>query len=224
MVKRAKPAAGDGGSRQHIGSGQNHAAETKATPDTTQAVLPIDPIIVGDRTRRNPGDVAGLATSIAEIGLSESDHPRRERTPAGWRSKARRVQAQGAMMKKRPFSLDIVGPGAGEYSASVVEVRTVERPDRLSAVITFALDSDPPFSVPDFFLLDAERQGTDTNRGRARIGQLIRIAGGDPKSISSPDDLQLLVGARVRVVIRVRERDGIQVPEIASILPPAEER
>jgi hypothetical protein len=48
--------------------------------------------------------------------------------------------------------------------------------------------------------------------------------GGDPKSISSPDDLQLLVGARVRAVIRVRERDGIQVPEIASILPPAEER
>ena len=127
-------------------------------------------------------------------------------------------------MKKRPFSLDIIGPSAGEYSASVVEVRTVERPDRLFAVITFALDSDPPFSVADFVLLDAERQGTDTNRGRARIGQLIRVAGGDPKSISSPDDLQLLVGARVRVVIRVRERDGIQVPEIASILPPAEER
>jgi hypothetical protein len=131
-----------------------------------------------------------------------------------------------------------VAPGAGnekdfecasparrrEFSASVVEVRTVERPDRLFAVITFALDSDPPFSVADFVLLDAERQGTDTNRGRARIGQLIRIAGGDPKSISSPDELQLLVGARVRVVIRVRERDGIQVPEIASILPPAEER
>jgi hypothetical protein len=36
--------------------------------------------------------------------------------------------------------------------------------------------------------------------------------------------LQVLVGACVRVVIRVRERDGIQVPEIASILPPAEER
>src|SRR5262245_15513193 len=127
-------------------------------------------------------------------------------------------------MKKRPFSLDIVGPNAGEYRASVLEVRPVERPDRLLVVITFALDSDPPFSVPDFFLLDAERQGADTNRGRARIRQLIRIAGGDPKSISSPDDLQVLVGACVRVVIRVRERDGIQVPEVASILPPAEER
>jgi hypothetical protein len=127
-------------------------------------------------------------------------------------------------MTKRPFSLDIVGPSGGEYSASVIEVRTVERPDRLFAVITFELDSDPPFSVPDFVLLGAERQGTDTNRGRARIGQLIRIAGIDPDSISSSDDLQRLVGARVRVVIRVREHDGIQVPEVASMLPPAEER
>ena len=127
-------------------------------------------------------------------------------------------------MTKRPFSLDIVGPSEGEYSASIVEVRPIERPDRLFAVITYALGSDPPFSVEEFVSLDAERQGTDTNRGRARIRQLIQIAGIDPKSISSLDDLQLLVGARVRVVIRVRERDGIQVPEIASILPPAEER
>jgi len=50
MVKRRKPAAVDGGARQCIGSGQNHAAKTKATPDRTQAVLPIDQIIVGDRT------------------------------------------------------------------------------------------------------------------------------------------------------------------------------
>ena len=127
-------------------------------------------------------------------------------------------------MTKRPFSLDIVGPSGGEYSASVIEVRPVERPDRLFAVITFELECDPPFSVADIVLLDAERLGTDTNRGRRRIGQLIRIARGDPKSISSPDDLQLLVGSRVRVVIRVREHDGIQVPEITSILPPAEER
>ena len=132
--------------------------------------------------------------------------------------------AGGDGVKKRPFSLDTVGPSAGEYSASVVEVRVVEKLDRLFAVITFALDSDPQFSVPDFVLLDAERQGTDTIRGRARIKQLVQIAGSDPKSISSPDDLQLLVGARVRVVIRVRERDGIEVPEITSILPPAEER
>src|SRR5262245_22350099 len=65
----AKPAARDGGSRQCIGSGQNQGAEIKATPDTTQAVLPIDQIIVGDRIRRDLGDIAGLATSIANIGL-----------------------------------------------------------------------------------------------------------------------------------------------------------
>ena len=128
------------------------------------------------------------------------------------------------MNTERPFSLDIVGPGAGEYSASVVEVRVVEQPNRLFAVITFALNSDPPFSVEEFVSLNAERQGTRTNRGRARVRQLCRIGNVDPKSISSPDDLQCLVGVRVRVVIRVWERDGIQVPEIVKILAPAEER
>ena len=63
------------------------------------------------------------------------------------------MQAQGAAvagaaMTKRPFSLDIVGPSAGEYSASVVEVRTVERPDRLFAVITFALELGPAVFSP----------------------------------------------------------------------------
>jgi hypothetical protein len=154
----------------------------------------------------------------------ESDHRRRERTPAGGRSKAPAAAVAGAAMTKRPFSLDIVGPGEGQYSASIVEVRPIERPDRSWALVTYALGSDPPFSVVEFVLLEAERPSTDTNRGRARIAKLIRIAGCDPRSISSLDDLQLLVGTRLQVVIRVRERDGIQVPEVASILPPAEER
>src|SRR5262249_58313963 len=111
----------------------------------------------------------------------------------------------------------------GSKGGPVGKAGPADRAARLSGVIPSGLAWAPPFSVADFVLLDAERQGTDTNRGRARIGQLIRIAGGDPKSISSPDDLQVLVGARVRVVIRVRERDGIQAPEVASILPPAEE-
>ena len=162
MVKRTKPAAGDGGSRQRIGSGQNHAAETKATPDTTQAVLPIDQIIVGDRT-------VGLLNPII---VDENG-----RLLAGARRLAAQRAVAGAAMTKRPFSLDIVGPSAGEYSASVVEVRLIEQPDRLFAVITYALGSDPPFSVEEFVLLDAERQGTNTNRGRARIRQLIQIAG-----------------------------------------------
>jgi ParB/Sulfiredoxin domain len=69
VTKRAKPAAGDGGSRQCIGSGQNLTADSTECQTSTQAVLPIDQIIVGDRTRRDLGDIAGLATSIAEIGL-----------------------------------------------------------------------------------------------------------------------------------------------------------
>ena len=65
LTKHAKPAAADGGSRQHIGSGQNHAAETKATPDTTQAVLPIDQRIVGDS-----------AVSVSAQGTSVPPWPR----------------------------------------------------------------------------------------------------------------------------------------------------
>ena len=103
----------------------------------------------------------------------KSDHRRRERTPAGGRSKAPAAAVAGAAMTKRPFSLDIVGPSAGEYSASIVEVRLIEQPDRLLAVMTFALNSDPPFSVADWVLLDAERQSTETNRGRARLEILL---------------------------------------------------
>ena len=44
--------------------GQNHAAETKATPDTTQGVLPIDQIIVGDS-----------AVSVSAQGTSVSTWP-----------------------------------------------------------------------------------------------------------------------------------------------------
>ena len=65
MSNIAKPAASDGGSRQCIGSGQNHAAETKATPDTTQAVLPIDQRIVGDS-----------AVSVSAQGTSVPPWPR----------------------------------------------------------------------------------------------------------------------------------------------------
>jgi hypothetical protein len=49
-VQHGETRRGHGGSRQCIGSGQNQAAKTKATSDTTQAVLPIDQIIGGDRT------------------------------------------------------------------------------------------------------------------------------------------------------------------------------
>jgi hypothetical protein len=140
---------------------------------------------------------------------------RNEKAPVQGRAVA------GAAMTKRPVSLDIVGPSGGEYSASVIEVRPVERPDRLFAVITFELDSDPPFSVADFVLLAT---GYGYEPWPRADWTAYSNSGRRSQSISSPDDLQLLVGARVRVVIRVREHDGIQVPEISSILPPAEER
>src|SRR5262245_2474893 len=69
MSNMTRPAAGDGGSRQCIGSRQNQAGGSKATPNKTQAALPIDQIIVGDRAHRDLGYVAEFATSFAEIGL-----------------------------------------------------------------------------------------------------------------------------------------------------------
>ena len=71
MVKRAKPAGWHGESRQSLPrNGQEpETAEHKTRRDHRQPVLPIDQIIVGDRTRRDLGDIAGLDTRIAKIGL-----------------------------------------------------------------------------------------------------------------------------------------------------------
>ena len=50
------------------------------------------------------------------------------------------------------FSLDIVGPDAGEYGASVVEIRVFERPNRLLAIITFVLELGPALLSPGLLL------------------------------------------------------------------------
>jgi N6-adenosine-specific RNA methylase IME4 len=71
MVKRTKPAAGDGGSRQCIGSGQNLTADCteRQTSTQTATTLPLDQIIVGERHRTDLGDIDGLAANIDELGL-----------------------------------------------------------------------------------------------------------------------------------------------------------
>jgi pyruvate dehydrogenase complex dehydrogenase (E1) component len=56
------------------------------------------------------------------------------------------------------------------------------------------------------------------HQGPARAAYLLARLTDEAYRVGIPE------GARVRVVIRVRDRDGIQVPEVASILPPAEER
>jgi ParB-like nuclease domain len=47
----------------------SNAAELKAEAATPQATLPLGQIVVGQRHRRDMGDIAELAASIAEIGL-----------------------------------------------------------------------------------------------------------------------------------------------------------
>ena len=70
MSNMAKPAAGDGGSRQCIGSGQNLTADsTKCRNISQQAtLLLLDSIVIGERHRKDMGDIAGLP-ALTELGL-----------------------------------------------------------------------------------------------------------------------------------------------------------
>ena len=71
MSNMAKPAAGDGGSRQCIGSGQNLTADFTECRNIAQqaTLLSLDSIVIGERHRKDMGDIAGLAANIAELGL-----------------------------------------------------------------------------------------------------------------------------------------------------------
>jgi hypothetical protein len=71
MSNMAKPAAGDGGSRQRIGSGQNLTADSTECHNIAQqaTLLSLDSIVIGERHRKDMGDIAGLAANIAELGL-----------------------------------------------------------------------------------------------------------------------------------------------------------
>jgi hypothetical protein len=73
MSNIAKPAAGDGGSRQCIGSGQNLTDSTECRNIAQQAtLLSLDSIVIGERHRKYMGDIAGLAANIAELTAFEA--------------------------------------------------------------------------------------------------------------------------------------------------------
>ena len=129
--------------------------------------------------------------------------------PNGWR------KAEEAMNK--PISLEIEVPPPGEYTATVLAISLFERDARISAKVTYQLDSKPPFEVPEFVTLRDAHNGTDAVRGRARLRQLAAAMGIEHQSITSTSDLQLLVGARIKAIIRLREDDGIQIPRIVSV-------
>jgi hypothetical protein len=84
MSNMAKPAAGDGGSRQCIGSGQNLTADCteRQTSTQTATTLPLDQIIVGERHRKDMGDIAGLAANIARLATRSARLRRTDGTMA----------------------------------------------------------------------------------------------------------------------------------------------
>jgi ParB-like nuclease family protein len=71
MSNIARPAAGDGGSRQCIGSRQNLTADSTECRNIAQqaTLLSLDNIVIGERHRKDMADIVGLAANIAELGL-----------------------------------------------------------------------------------------------------------------------------------------------------------
>ena len=117
----------------------------------------------------------------------------------------------------KPISLEVEVPLPGQYSATVLAISLFERGVRIYARVTYQLDCEPPFEVPEFVSLREARNGTSAVRGRARLQELAVAAGIELQSITSTSDLQPLVGARVKATIRLQEDDGIQIPKIVSV-------
>jgi hypothetical protein len=117
----------------------------------------------------------------------------------------------------KPISLEVEVPPPGQYPATVLAIGLFERGVRIFARVTYQLDSEPPFEVPEFVSLREARNGTSTLRGRARLRELAVAAGIELQSITSTSDLQPLVGARIKATIRLQEDDGIQIPQIVSV-------
>ena len=116
----------------------------------------------------------------------------------------------------KPISLEVEVPLPGQYPATVLAISLFERGVRIFARVTYQLDSEPPFEVPEFVSLREARDGTSAVRGRARLRELA-VAGIELQSITSTSDLQPLVGARVKATIRLQEDDGIQIPKIVAV-------
>jgi ParB-like chromosome segregation protein Spo0J len=70
MPATRNPAGGRGGaSGSHVDAAKLNGPENKALPTTPQAMRAVGDIIVGERHRRDMGDIAGLAANMAELGL-----------------------------------------------------------------------------------------------------------------------------------------------------------
>ena len=117
----------------------------------------------------------------------------------------------------KPISLEVEVPPPGQYPATVLAISLFERGVRIFARVTYQLDSEPPFEIPEFVSLREAHDGTGALRGRARLRELAVAVGIELPSITSTSDLQPLVGARVKATIRLQEDDGIQIPKIVAV-------
>jgi hypothetical protein len=78
MSNMAKPAAGDGGSQQCIGSGQNLTADSTECRNIAQqaTLLSLDSIVIGERHRKDIGEISGRAANVIALFEKFSPAPR----------------------------------------------------------------------------------------------------------------------------------------------------
>jgi hypothetical protein len=69
MSNLAKPAAGDCGSRQRIGSGRNLTVDATECRNISQqaTLLSLGSIVIGEHHRKDMGDIAGRAANITAL-------------------------------------------------------------------------------------------------------------------------------------------------------------
>ena len=69
-ARKRNPAGGNGGaSGSRVDAAKLNSPEVKQHPASKQDVRAVDGIIVGERHRRDMGDIDGLAASVGELGL-----------------------------------------------------------------------------------------------------------------------------------------------------------
>jgi len=128
------------------------------------------------------------------------------------------------MAKQRSFSVEWNAPKAGDYDARVTNIEIYYR-EAVSLRIDYETASDPRYGLFEFIRIDAPTHNpryAEIGQGKARIVQLAKAAGIDPKAINSIEALpDLLTGVRVKIRLGLQIKDGVQTPVVRTVLGPA---
>jgi hypothetical protein len=138
---------------------------------------------------------------------------------------SRRYARRGQQKRRNyhAFSLEWDAPKAGVYDARVTNIEIIYSEPR-AVRISYQTESDPIYGVSEYLPIDAplrHPRHADTAQGKARIAQLARTAGVDPKSITSLEAIpELFVGARVKIEVGLQYKNGLPIPIVRTVLEP----